>query len=246
MWVGVITLFPDIFLSFQDMGVVGRAIKSGLVELNTYNPRDFATDNYRRVDDYSYGGGPGMVLKFELLKKALDSAKQDAPRLSQVIMMSPQGETFSQSRASSICEEKSVILVSGRYEGVDQRFLDNYVDLELSIGDYILSGGELPAMVVIDAISRCIPGVLGNSDSFDKETYVEGLFDYPHYTRPDSVDGLDVPKDLLSGDPLKVGKFRRQEALIKTYEKRPDLLLKTTLDDADREILREYLSGLSD
>jgi len=243
MWIGILTLFPEMFSGIENFGVLGRAVKNKVVELEFFNPRDFALDNYRRVDDYSYGGGPGMVLKFETLEAALKQAKKKAPLGTQVMLMSPQGETLKQDKAKGLCSEKGLILVCGRYEGIDQRFIEKYVDQEVSIGDYVLSGGELPAMVLIDVMARHLPGVLGNSDSAIDETYIEGLFDYPHYTRPESIAGMGVPKELLSGDPIKVARYRRKQALIRTYDKRPELLAKHSLDAVDCEILREHFEG---
>ena len=244
MWIGVITLFPEMFARIEDFGVLGRAIENGIVELEFFNPRDFAVDNYKRVDDYSYGGGAGMVLKFETLEKALIKAQKSAPEDSKVLLLSPQGATLMQDSARELSSETGLILVCGRYEGIDERFIERYVDLEISIGDYVLSGGELPAMVLIDVMSRHLPGVLGNSNSAIDETYIEGLFDYPHYTRPESIAGMDVPEELLSGDPIKVARYRRKRALIKTYDKRPGLLAKHSLDAMDCEILREHLESL--
>ena len=247
MWIGVITLFPEMFSRIEDFGVLGRAVKNGLVELDFFNPRDFALDNYKRVDDYSYGGGAGMVLKFETLEKALEKAKESTSLETKVVLMSPQGATLVQDSARELSSEKDLILVCGRYEGIDERFIEKYVDLEISIGDYVLSGGELPAMVLIDVMSRHLPGVLGNSNSAIDETYIEGLFDYPHYTRPESIAGMDVPKELLSGDLIKVARYRRKQALIKTYDKRPALLAKHSLDAMDCEILKEHFeSSLGD
>lgn len=243
MWIGILTLFPEMFSGMENFGVLGRAVKNKVVELEFFNPRDFASDNYRRVDDYSYGGGPGMVLKFETLEGALKKAKEKAPLGTRVMLMSPQGETLVQDKAKGLCSEKGLILVCGRYEGIDQRFIEKYVDHEISIGDYVLSGGELPAMVLIDVMARHLPGVLGNSDSAIDETYIEGLFDYPHYTRPESIAGMDVPEELLSGDPIKVARYRRKQALIRTYDKRPGLLVKHSLDAIDCEILREHFEG---
>ena len=240
MWIGIVTLFPQMFSSIEDFGVLGRAVKNGSIELEFFNPRDYALDNYKRVDDYSYGGGPGMVLKFETLERATQQAKKRANAGTRVILMSPQGETFIQSKAQELSSEKSLIFVCGRYEGLDQRYIDKYVDAEISIGDYVLSGGELPVMVIIDALSRQLPGVLGNSESALDETYIEGLFDYPHYTRPETIAGMRVPEELLSGDPIKVAKLRRKESLVRTYDTRPDLLVGHSLDSVDSEILREH------
>ncbi len=246
MWLGVVTLFPHMFSSVKDYGVVSRAEDNRFIEFEFYNPRDFAEGSYRRVDDYSYGGGPGMVLKFETLEKAILKAKTDAPSESKVLLMSPQGTTLDHRLITSLAakQTQSLILVCGRYEGVDERFIEKHVDLEVSIGNYVVSGGELPAMVLIDSISRQLPGVLGNPDSSSNETYVEGLFDYPHYTRPETISDMEVPAALLSGDPRKVTEFRRRKSLIKTYEQRPELLFELSLGDMDSRLLKEYFDTL--
>ena len=248
MWLGVVTLFPEMFSSLKDYGVISRAVDNGLIEFEFYNPRDFAEDNYRRVDDYSYGGGPGMVMKFATLEKAVMKAKAEAPSETKVLLMSPQGTTLDHRLVNrlSTAESRSFILVCGRYEGVDERFIQKCVDVEVSIGNYVVSGGELPAMVLIDSIARQLPGVLGNPDSSCSETYVEGLLDYPHYTRPETISDMGVPAELLSGDPLKVSEFRRKESLIKTYEQRPELLSELCLGDRDTQLLKEYFDTLID
>ena len=248
MWLGVVTLFPEMFSSLKDQGIVSRAVNNGLIELELYNPRDFAEDNYRRVDDYSYGGGPGMVMKFATLEKAVTKARTEAPAEAKVLLMSPQGSTLDQKLIDRLSSEhcQSFILVCGRYEGVDERFIKKCVDVEVSIGNYVVSGGELPAMVFIDAMSRQLPGVLGNPDSPCSETYVEGLFDYPHYTRPETISDMGVPSELLSGDPLKVSEFRRRASLIKTYERRPELLSESCLGDRDTLLLKEYFDTFVD
>ena len=248
MWLGVVTLFPEMFSSLKDQGIVSRAVNNGLIEFELYNPRDFAEDNYRRVDDYSYGGGPGMVMKFATLEKAVMKARADAPAEAKVLLMSPQGATLDHELINRLSAEhcQSFILVCGRYEGVDERFIEKCVDLEISIGNYVVSGGELPAMVFIDAMSRQLPGVLGNPDSSFSETYVEGLFDYPHYTRPETISDMGVPSELLSGDPLKVSEFRRRASLIKTYEQRPELLSESCLGDRDTQLLKEYFDTFVD
>ena len=248
MWLGVVTLFPEMFSSLKDQGIVSRAVNNGLIEFELYNPRDFAEDNYRRVDDYSYGGGPGMVMKFATLEKAVMKARADAPAEAKVLLMSPQGATLDHELINRLSAEHSqcFILVCGRYEGIDERFIEKYVDLEISIGNFVVSGGELPAMVFIDAMSRQLPGVLGNPDSSCSETYVEGLFDYPHYTRPETISDMGVPSELLSGDPLKVSEFRRRASLIKTYERRPELLSELCLGDRDTQLLKEYFDTFVD
>tara|TARA_A100001011_G_scaffold287386_1_gene298319 strand:+ start:78 stop:836 length:759 start_codon:yes stop_codon:yes gene_type:complete len=248
MWLGVVTLFPEMFSSLKDYGVTSRATDNGLIEFEFYNPRDFAEDNYRRVDDYSYGGGPGMVMKFATLEKAVNKAKAEAPSETKVLLMSPQGTTLDQGLVNRLSagECQSFILVCGRYEGVDERFIKKCVDVEVSIGNYVVSGGELPAMVFIDSISRQLPGVLGNPDSSCSETYVEGLLDYPHYTRPEEISDMEVPAELLSGDPLKVSEFRRRESLKKTYEQRPELLSELCLGDRDAQLLKEYFNTFVD
>jgi len=242
MWLGVITLFPEMFDAVSSNGVFGRAVDNGIISLNRYNPREFSTDKHRTVDDRPYGGGPGMVMMVEPLLKALQAAKKDAPKSSLVVLMSPQGEVFSQAKGIDYGQLEGLILICGRYEGVDERFIQRHVDEEWSIGDYVLSGGELAAMVVTDAIARHLPGTLGNQMSVIDESHLDGTLDYPHYTRPEKL-GLDVvPADLLSGNHKRMSRHRRREALKRTLDRRPDLLTGRVFSQ-DRKLLEECFAG---
>lgn len=249
MWCGIVSLFPEMFLSLSDFGVLGRAVDRGVVTLESFNPRDFASDRHRTVDDRPYGGGPGMVLQVEPVIAAVSAAREaaraavgeDVP----VIYLSPQGHRLTQQRVSSMAEQRGMILLAGRYEGVDERAISLAVDEEVSIGDYVLSGGELPALVVLDAVSRLLPGTLGNAASTEAESHLDGLLDYPHYTRPESTRGLNVPEVLLSGDHEAVRRWRRKMALLRTWQRRPDLLVGRPLDDEDVVLLRECFEEMT-
>lgn len=235
MKVDVLTLFPEIFHSFFQWSIVGRAIDKGLVNLNSINIRDFSKDKHKKVDDYPYGGGPGMVMKPEPIYDAIESVRTNN---SKVIYLSPKGKVFNQELAKEISIEKHLILLCGHYEGIDNRIVENYVDMEISIGDYVLTGGELPAMVIIDSIIRLIPGVLGSEESYKDESHYNGLLEYPQYTRPRVFNGYSVPDVLLSGDHSKIEKWRRYESLKTTYIHRKDLLNKADLDDEDKKSLK--------
>lgn len=218
----VITLFPQMFSAILEEGVVARAIKKSLLSINTWQLRDFAQNKYKNVDDKPYGGGPGMVMQVAPIRDCIKKIKQESPQ-TQVIYLSPQGEKLTQNLINELQQEKSLTLLCGRYEGVDERLIENDVDREISIGDYVLSGGELPAMVLIDTLSRQIPGVLGNQESLE-DSFLNGLLDYPHYTRPEVIGGQSVPEVLLSGNQAKIDAWRKQQAFEKTQLKRPDLL----------------------
>lgn len=235
----VVTLFPELVRALTASGVLGRAAEQGLIELVTWNPRDYASDRHRTVDDRPYGGGPGMVMKVEPLRGTLQAARAAGPPAS-VVYLSPQGPTLNQARVAELATRERVILLCGRYEGIDERLLELEVDEELSIGDYVVSGGELPAMVVIDAVARCLPGVLGHADSAAQDSFRGGLLDCPHYTRPETVAGRGVPPVLLSGDHQAVARWRYREALGRTWRKRPDLLAGRELDAEAQALLREY------
>ena len=242
MWLGIITLFPDMFDAVCREGVFSRAIESGVVTMSFFNPRDYTTDRHRTVDDRPYGGGAGMVMKVQPLQAAVEAAKQQAPENTPVVLMSPQGKTFSQAEVAQIQNTAGLILVCGRYEGVDERFVQRCIDMEWSIGDYVLTGGELPAMVVIDAIARHLPGTLGNQMSAIDESYLDATLDYPHYTRPETMASEKIPLQLLSGDHGQVAKYRRREALKRTLNRRPELLTTMTFGDQDRELLLEIFA----
>jgi tRNA (guanine37-N1)-methyltransferase len=235
----VISLFPAMFDAMRQ-GVTGRAIERGRVELVQWNPRDFADDVHRTVDDRPYGGGPGMVMMVEPLRAAIRAAREAAPQ-SRVLYLSPQGRRFDQASAERMAAGDGLILLAGRYEGVDERLIEGEVDEEWSIGDYVLSGGELPAMVLMDAVIRLIPGVLGHADSAQQDSHVDGLLDCPHYTRPEEIDGRRVPAVLLSGDHERIRRWRLKQALGRTWLRRPDLLEDRELSAEERLLLDEYI-----
>ncbi len=237
--VAVITLFPQMLDAIQDYGVSGRAVKKGLVTITTYNPRDYTLDVHRNVDDRPYGGGPGMVMMVQPLRDTIQAAKACLPG-AKVIYLSPQGKRLDQQGVVSIAAYRDIILIAGRYEGLDERLIDTYVDEEWSIGDYVLSGGELPAMVLIDAMARPIPGVLGHEDSADEDSFANGLLDCPHYTRPELVDGVPVPQVLLSGDHEQIRRWRLKQALGRTWHRRPDLLEAIELNEEQQMLLNEF------
>ena len=235
----ILTLFPDIINAYLNEGILKRAQRQGLLEVRVYNIRDFTTDKHRTVDDYPFGGGPGMVMKPEPLFRAIESLKEDGESR-RVILLSPQGRQFNQTLAEELSrEERRIVFICGRYEGVDERVRIALVDEEISIGDYVLTGGELAALVIIDASARLIPGVLGCDKSMEEESFSWGLLDYPHYTRPREFRGLKVPEVLLSGNHRQIWLWRRKEALRKTLKMRPDLLEKVELTSLDKEIISE-------
>lgn len=234
---GVATLFPEVIQGALEHGVVGRAKANGQLELALANPRDWALDKHRTVDDRPFGGGPGMVMKPEPLSAAIESLKTRLPG-APVIYLSPQGRVFDQAKAQSFQQLGSVILVAGRYEGIDERVIDRLVDEEVSLGDFVLSGGEFAALSMIDSVTRLVPGVLGDPDSALEDSFGEdGLLDCPHYTRPESYQGLAVPSVLMSGDHKAIARWRRQQALEKTRARRPDLIKKANLTADDNVFL---------
>ncbi|PCI22968.1 MAG: tRNA (guanosine(37)-N1)-methyltransferase TrmD [Piscirickettsiaceae bacterium] len=241
----VITLFPEVVRKTMSMGVVGKAIEEKRIHLETWNPRDFTEDVHRTVDDRPFGGGPGMVMKVEPLKKAILSAKNADVEPASVIYLSPQGRRLDQQGVEYLSQRSRLILLAGRYEGIDERLIQSSVDEEWSIGDYVLSGGELPALVLIDAISRTLPGVLGHASSANEDSFVAGLLDYPHYTRPDNVAGECVPDVLKSGNHKKIALWREKQALGQTWKKRPDLIDKIELTTHQQMLLDEYIQELS-
>ena len=224
------------------LGVFGRAISHGLLRVEFFNPRDFTQDRHQTVDDQPYGGGPGMVMMVEPLAAAVEAARTVAPEAVEVVLMSPAGETLTQAQARSWGSGCALILLCGRYEGLDQRFIDQYVDRELSLGDFVLSGGEIPALAVMDALARHIEGVLGNEESKISESHLDGTLEYPQYTRPEMSVGISVPEVLRSGDHRRIDRFRRREALRRTFERRPDLLVGRLFDEGDRALLTEVFS----
>ncbi|MGH1485385.1 MAG: tRNA (guanosine(37)-N1)-methyltransferase TrmD [Cellvibrionaceae bacterium] len=241
--IAIVTLFPEMFTALIDYGVTGRAVKQGLLEVSFSNPRDFATDRHQTVDDRPYGGGPGMVMKIEPLKAAIDDARGQLSESAKVIYLSPQGHVLNQSAVGQLAtaeQYQDLILIAGRYEGIDERLLDAEVDEEWSIGDYVLSGGELPAMVLMDAIIRLLPEALGHEDSAEQDSFSQGLLDCPHYTRPDTYDGNAVPGVLLSGDHSKINRWRLQQSLGRTWLRRPELLDKIELTTEQVELLDAF------
>lgn len=240
MKIGVVTLFPQMFDAITQYGVSSRACKHGLIEISYTNPRDFAYDKHQKVDEKPFGGGPGMLMMVQPLRDAILKAKQALPK-AKVVYLSPQGKRFSNEAAVNFSALEEVIFVSGRYEGIDERIIETLIDEEWSIGDYVLSGGELATMVMIDAIARFIPGVLGDSDSAQADSFAQGVLDYPQYTKPLEIDGLKVPDVLLSGNHELIRKWRLKEALGRTYERRPDLLNNLALTDEQEKLLAQYL-----
>lgn len=235
----IVTLFPEMVESVANIGVLGRAIKNGQIQLNSWNPRDYTTDKHRTVDDRPYGGGPGMLMKVQPLKLAIEDAKQAAPQ-SRVIYMSPQGKTITQQDVIKLAEQPGLILIAGRYEGIDERIIETHVDEEWSIGDYVLSGGELPALVLIDAIARMIPGVLGDAQSAQQDSFMQGLLDCPHYTRPEEIDGCTVPQVLLSGNHRDIDRWRLQQSLGRSWLRRPDLIEALNLTEEQKQLLEAF------
>ena len=238
MRIGIVSLFPEMFEAISRFGITGRAVDEGQLELLFCNPRDHATDRHRTVDDRPYGGGPGMLMKIDTLEAAI-AAGREALGSPRVIYLSPQGRRFDHSVAKELAAQPGLLLVAGRYEGVDERLLEAEVDEELSIGDYVLSGGELAAMVVIDAVSRQLPGVLGHALSAEQDSFADGLLDCPHYTRPEEYRGRRVPEVLLSGNHERIRRWRLKQSLARTLTRRPELLEGRALTPEEKELLAE-------
>ena len=239
MRIDVISIFPAMFEAITGYGIPGRAIKKELLQLRVWNPRDFTDDRHRSVDDRPYGGGPGMVMLAEPLAQTIAAARAEQPR-AKVIYLSPQGRRLDHAAVKEFAQREGLILLAGRYEGVDERLLASAVDEEWSIGDYVLSGGELPAMVLIDAIARQLPGALGDEDSAAQDSFVAGLLDCPHYTRPEVYDGRPVPEVLLSGNHEQIRRWRLKQMLGRTWLRRPELLATLELTDEQRKLLEEF------
>ena len=240
MRIAVVTVFPEALAAVTEIGVTGRAVREGALGVASVNPREFTTDRHRSVDDRPYGGGPGMVMRPEPLDAAVRSARELAGSGASVVYLSPQGRRFDDSAARRLARLPGLVLLAGRYEGVDERLLEKSVDEEISIGDYVLSGGEVAALVVIDAVARLLPGVLGHEDSAQQDSFADGLLDCPHYTRPEVFDGRPVPEVLTSGDHEAIRRWRLQQSLGRTWERRPDLLERRVLSDEERALLDEY------
>ena len=241
MWFGVVTLFPEMIQALTGQGVSGRAVKQEKVSVTCWNPRDYAYDNYQTVDDRPYGGGPGMLMKIQPLKDAIHAAKAAAGEGAKVIYMSPQGRKLDQEGVLELAQHDKLILVAGRYEGIDERLIEAEVDEEWSVGDFVLSGGELPAMTLMDAVIRLVPGVLGHELSAQQDSFMDGLLDCPHYTRPEVSEGEAVPEVLLSGNHEKIRQWRLKQARGRTWQRRPDLLAELELTTEQRKLLTEYL-----
>lgn len=239
--IGVVTLFPAMIDAVADYGVTGRALRNGLFRIRTWNPRDYACDKHRTVDDRPYGGGPGMVMMVEPLRDAIRAARSGFGAGAQVVALTPQGRRLDQAGVAELLNRQPVIFVAGRYEGIDERLLATEVDAEWSIGDYVLSGGELAALVIIDAMVRLLPGCLGHDESARTDSFMKGLLDHPQYTRPEEIAGLRVPDVLLSGDHEAIRRWRHKEALGRTWLRRPDLLASRTVSQDEQQLLDEFL-----
>ena len=243
-WFGIVSIFPEMFGPFTQQGVIGRAVKSGTLAVDTFNPRDFTHDRHRTVDDRPYGGGPGMLMMVKPLTDAIAAAKQAGGEKSKVIYLSPQGKKFDQAGVQRLSQSDRLILICGRYEGIDERVIESQVDEEVSIGDYVLSGGELPAMVLMDAVARLVPGVLGHTASAVEDSFTDGLLDCPHYTRPEVLDGQAVPPVLLSGDHEKIRQWRLMQSLGRTWQRRPELLNHLALTEEQQKLLEQFKEQL--
>ena len=245
MWAGIVTIFPNLIRTVLNEGVVGRAIARGDLGLTMFDPRDYAKDAHRTVDDRPFGGGPGMVMTAGPLSASVSEARRLCPTEKPVtVYLSPQGSTFTQSLAKEFAALPGMVLVAGRYEGVDERFIEREIDLEVSIGDFVLSGGELAAMVVLDAVARLLPGVVGNPDSIKSESHMDGLLDFPHYTRQREFDRQGVQDVLLQGDHSSIEEWRLKQALALKWKKRPDMLLNRELSEVERAMLVEAIDAL--
>ncbi|MCL6327711.1 tRNA (guanosine(37)-N1)-methyltransferase TrmD [Pectobacterium polaris] len=240
MWIGVISLFPEMFRAITDYGVTGRAVKNGLLNVQYWSPRDFTYDRHRTVDDRPYGGGPGMLMMVQPLRDAIHAAKAAAGEGAKVIYLSPQGRKLDQQGVHQLATNQKIILVCGRYEGIDERVIKTEIDEEWSIGDYVLSGGELPAMTLIDSVARFIPGVLGHQASAEEDSFADGLLDCPHFTRPEILEGMDVPAVLLSGNHAEIRRWRLKQSLGRTWLRRPELLKSLALTDEQTRLLAEF------
>ncbi|MFL6277427.1 MAG: tRNA (guanosine(37)-N1)-methyltransferase TrmD [Blastocatellia bacterium] len=236
----IVTIFPEIFRGVFEFGIIRRAVEAGLIEINLHDLRDYTFDRHRQVDDRPFGGGAGMVMKPEPLFRAIEAVTHAASDAT-VVMLSPQGRLLTQPVVEELAGRKQVVLICGRYEGVDERVVEQLADDEISIGDYVLSGGEIPAMVIVDAVTRLIPGALGCNESAERESFADGLLDYPHYTRPAEYRGLKVPDVLVGGHHGEIEKWRRRKAMEKTLSSRPDLLERRALSEDERRLLAEIL-----
>jgi tRNA (guanine37-N1)-methyltransferase len=247
--IALVTLFPEMLKAVTEFGISGRAVRQGLLDLATWSPRDFAQDKHKTVDDRPYGGGPGMLMMVQPLRDAINAAKDWANagregNQAKVIYLSPQGKVFNQQAAVFMANDTNLVLVAGRYEGIDERLIQTLIDEEWSIGDYVLSGGELAAMVIVDAITRLLPGALGHEQSAEQDSFTEGLLDCPHYTRPEDFDGMRVPDVLLSGNHAQIRRWRLKQSLGRTWQRRPDLLHAIKLTEEQQALLTEFRRDL--
>jgi len=245
MWFGIITLFEPMFSGFIEQGVIGRAFQRNQLQIAFFNPRDYTTDKHRTVDDRPFGGGPGMLMKVQPLKEAILAAKATAGEGAKVIYLSPQGTKLSQAGVSALSQHKKLIFICGRYEGIDERIIDEFVDEQWSLGDFVLSGGEVAAMAFIDAVARQIPGVLGKQASVDEDSFAQGLLDCPHYTRPEVLNGKAVPSVLLSGHHENIRRWRLKQSITKSWLLRPELFDNLALTDEQTLVLEEFKRDLS-
>lgn len=241
MKIDILSLFPDFLNEFANWSIIGRAKEQNLVQINNINIRDFSNNKHKKVDDYPFGGGPGMVMKPEPIFEAINSVKGTN---SKVIYLSPQGKIFNQKIANDLAKVEHLILLCGHYEGIDNRIIENYIDEEISIGDFVLTGGELPAMVIVDAIVRLLPGVLSSEESFTDESHYDGLLEHPQYTRPRDFNQYSVPEVLLSGNHKEIESWRKEKALEATFKKRPDLLQGKNLSNEESKILTKIKKDL--
>ena len=238
----VITIFPEFIDGFRETGFIKRAIGKNIISINVINLRNFSSDKHKRVDDRPYGGGPGMVLQYEPIKKALLSLNPDFKNDNKVIYLSPQGKTLNQKKLNLLSSLKNITLLCGRYEGVDQRVLDDFVDEEISLGDYVISGGEIPSMVIMEGVCRLISGTIDDEESVKQESFQNNLLDHPHFTRPEIIDDKKVPEVLLKGNHSEINQWRRKQALGMTWKKRPELLKQVKLSKEDDKLLNDYIS----
>lgn len=239
MWIGLVSLFPEMFKAITEYGVTGRAVKQNLLQVQCWNPRDFTNDKHKTVDDRPYGGGPGMLMMVQPLRDAIQAAKTVAGEGVKVVYLSPQGRKLDQAGVTELAKNQKLILVCGRYEGIDERLIQTEIDEEWSVGDYVLTGGELPAMTLVDAVARFIPGVLGKQASAEEDSFADGLLDCPHYTRPEVLDGMSVPEVLMSGNHAEIRKWRLKQSLLRTWLRRPELLEGLALTDEQRKLLNQ-------
>lgn len=242
MQLSVISLFPEMFAAITEYGVTGRAVKQGKLSLHYLNPRRFTKDKHQTVDDRPYGGGPGMVMKVSPLLEAIKAARQQVGENAKVVYLSPQGQKLDQAALGQLSQRKAMILLAGRYEGIDERLIEQEIDEEWSIGDYVLSGGELAAMVMIDGMARLLPGVLGDAESAEQDSFMSGLLDHPHYTRPEMLNGQTVPAVLLGGNHEAIRQWRLKQSLGRTWLRRPDLLECMTLTAEQAALLEEFIA----